>query len=445
MRFISKLKKNHAKWLNSELVFYVAMFCLPFENFFFAPSEGWAAITPIILALYIILNIKLFPKTFLKLRKIFYFFITAVIIGSFTAFLINVNLKDYINAFVPLGLGAISLLSFFIFYEKKKDISKVINLVVIAYSICAVIGVFEWLALETNNVSFSNWLAGIFKRNYLTTNSRVQFFFTEPSFIGMHLFGILLPLYWLSRRKDLLFIIGLFCIEAIAFNSGVRVIIDIVVIAMIYFIYLLIVHKRAKFIPLIILTLCLGFSYFYNNNNRFNKIVNNGIYADGSLASRYFRIQASVIGYTKKPGQALVGYGLGNSIKPLHDGYEEARETYDSAYTREVDALDNKSTVFHDDSVSYSLYIRMISEFGLIMTIIAIIYLIKITKNSCLPQRWLYLTVILYIYIQFESLGFYALWLFIATMLFTSKNEMTEKTLIKRIADNVFRKAKNGK
>ena len=82
----------------------------------------------------------------------------------------------------------------------------------------------------------------------------------------------------------------------------------------------------------------------------------------------------------------------------------------------------------------------MISEFGLIMTVIAIAYLVDITRNSHLPQRWLYFAIIMYLYIQFESLGFYALWLFIATMLFTGKGRISEKTLFHRISDNVLRR-----
>jgi hypothetical protein len=426
------------KKLNSEYIFYTAIAFLPFENFFFAPSAGWAAITPVILAIYILFNFKPALNTLLKLKNIVLFFIAAITLGSITAFCLNVNTSDYINAFIPIILGAISLFSFCIFYDKKKDLSTVINIAVISYGICAVIGIFEYLALATNNVSFLNFLGGIFKRNYLV-NDRVQFFFTEPSFIGMHLFGILLPLFWLSNRKDLLFIIGLFVVEAVAFQTGIRVIIDIAVVVALYLTYLIFKKGKASFIPFFLLVIGIAFFSVYNSNERFQKIFNQGVYADGSFASRYFRVQSSVIGYTKTPLQALVGYGVGNSLRPLQLGYDEAFEQYTSTYMREVEDLGNKVS-FHDDSVSYSLYTRMISEFGLIMTIIAIVYLFKITKKSCLPQRWLYLSVILYIYVQFESLGFYALWLFIATMYYTNKDSMSERTLLSRISDNVFRK-----
>ena len=121
MRSLINFVKNHRKWLNTELIFYVAIFFLPFENFFFAPSSGWAAITPVILMLYTILNYKAALKALLKLRKIIFFFIFAITLATVTAFLNNVALQDYVNSFVPLFLGAASLFSFYVFYDKKKD------------------------------------------------------------------------------------------------------------------------------------------------------------------------------------------------------------------------------------------------------------------------------------------------------------------------------------
>ena len=39
-------------------VFKLGVVMLPFENFFFAPSSGWATITPVILFIYMLLNYK---------------------------------------------------------------------------------------------------------------------------------------------------------------------------------------------------------------------------------------------------------------------------------------------------------------------------------------------------------------------------------------------------
>ncbi|MDO4967179.1 MAG: glycosyltransferase [Candidatus Saccharibacteria bacterium] len=411
---MNKTARRFPKWLNSELVFYLGVALLPFENFFFAPSAGWATVTPLFFALYLLFNLKLTFRHLVKQRKIFIFFILAAILGTFTAFCYNVNLKDYVNAFVPLALGAVSLLTFSLYYSKKRDLKTVINIIVISYALCAVVGIFEHLAVKLGNQSFANWLSSFFKRDYLVSNSRVQFFFTEPSFVGMHLFGILLPLYWISRRKDLLFIMVLLTVESIGFGVGVRVIVDIAVVAILYFTFLILKHGKAKFIPLILLVLGLSFNYFYTNNFRVQQIVDNGIYADGSLATRYFRSQASFIGYRNTFPKVLLGFGLGNSMYPLRSGYDEAIEQYKSDYLKEVNDIGELN--FHDDAASYSLYTRFISEFGLIFTIVAILYLVYLTDKSSLPQKWLYLSVVLYIYVQFESLGFYALWLFIVIM-----------------------------
>lgn len=408
--------KLFPKWLNSDLIFYVGVALLPFENFRFAPSAGWATFSPIFFAFYLIFNFKLVSRFIVRYRKIFLFFIFAVILGTITGFCFNMNFKDYIGSFIPLILGASCLLSFSIFYSKNKKLDKVINLLVISYSICFMIGLFEFLAIKLNNYPIVNFLQSISARDYIS-QGRVQFFFTEPSFVGMHLFGVLLPLYWITRRKDLLFIMLAFGAGSILFQSGVRVVVDIAVVAILYFTFLILRHNKAKFIPLILLILGLGFSYAYNSFPRINQIVNQGVYADGSLASRYFRMETSVIGYRNTFPAVLSGFGLGNSMYPMRSGYEEAKEHYDNKYTKEVEEIGGLNT--HDDSASYSLYTRFISEFGLIMFIIALIYLINITDRSTFPQKWLYFSIVLYLYLQFESLGFYALWLFIIVMINT--------------------------
>ncbi len=397
----------------SEWLFYLGVALLPFENFYFAPSSGWGTLSPLFFATYLVLNYKLICRYVVKYWKIIAFFVAAIMFGSITAFCYQVPFKSYIDSFIPLIIGAIDLFTFSIYYGKTKKLSTVVNILVISYGICAVIGLFEFFAVQLDNRPVINFIKGLSKRNYIT-QGRVQFFFTEPSFVGMHLFGVLLPLYWLTRRKDLLFIIALFAIEAILLQTGVRVALDIAIVAVLYFLFLILKHNKAKFIPLILLVLCMGGFYVYNSNVRVQKIVKAGVYADGSLASRFFRMQTSFIGYRNTSPAFLTGYGLGNSMYPIRSGYEEAREQYDNDYTKEVEDLGGINA--SDDAASYSLYTRFISEFGLIMTVVAILYLISITDRSTFPLKWLYLSIILYLYVQFESLGFYAIWLFIIVM-----------------------------
>lgn len=47
------------KKFNNDIIFSIGIFLLPFENFFFAPSSGWATVTPIIFAIYILFNLDI--------------------------------------------------------------------------------------------------------------------------------------------------------------------------------------------------------------------------------------------------------------------------------------------------------------------------------------------------------------------------------------------------
>ena len=423
------------KWLKTEIFFYIGLALLPFENFYFAPSAGWGTISPLFFLVYILSNYKILLNHIIKYWKIFAFFFVAVILGSITAFFYKTPVKSYIDSFVPLVLGATTLLTISIYRAKEKSLRKVVNILVISYSICIVIGLFEFFAVKLDNYPVVNFIKDISKRNYIGLG-RVQFFFTEPSFVSMHLFGVLLPLYWITRRKDLLFVLLLFITAAIGLQTGVRVIVDIFVVAILYFIFVILRHNKAKFIPFILLILSLGSVFAYTSNDRVKQIANDGVYADGSLATRFFRMQSSVIGYQNTFPAPIIGYGLGNSMYPIRSGYDEALEQYDNDYVKEVNELGgiNES----DDAASYSLYTRFISEFGLILTIIAILYLFNITDRSTFPHKWLYLSIILYLYVQFESLGFYAIWLFVVVM-HETKGDLT---FIERMKIKHLKKAK---
>lgn len=411
------------KKINSDILFEMAIFFLPFENFFFAPSAGWAAISPLILVGYLILNIKNAPKIINDFKHIIFFFIIGFIFTTINLLTIDFTFNNFINASISIGLGLICLLSLGIYYKKnqknkEKAFNKIIKLIIISYSISLICGILQYIAIKENITIIYSFFANIFKRNYLMVD-RVQFFFTESSFIGMHLFGILLPLYLITKNKKLIRLILIFSFLSIYFSSGVRIIIDIIVIILIFLYQYLIKRKNyilILFIPL--LTICLIYCA-YNYNLRVKHIIDHGIYADGSLASRYFRINASIHGYKEQPLHFLLGYGIGNSIIPLRDGYFTALNDYNLSYLKEIRQLGNIN--YTSDSVSYCLYIRVISEYGFILCILAIAYLISLVKKSNFPYKWAYFLTILYLYIQFDSLAFYALWLFIVTIIYTKE------------------------
>jgi len=180
------------KKFNNDIIFLIGIFLLPFENFFFAPSFGWATVTPIIFAIYILFNLdirKMIEKAKdEKAKKIFLVFILLILFNIIAFCIVGINIKNFINACISIGLGFVNLIGMYIYYDKNKTINKVVKLAIISYSITLAIGIIEFIAIKFDIKIIYDFFNVMFKRNYLKYD-RIQFFFTEPSFIGMHIFG----------------------------------------------------------------------------------------------------------------------------------------------------------------------------------------------------------------------------------------------------------------
>ena len=136
MRKVSSLKTNS--------IFRFAIFTLPFENFIFAPSYGWATITPIILLVYVLLNIKNINRSFLKSRNILLFFSIGVIITILNFLLSAAHPLNFINAMISIMFGLIVFFSIDIFYENNKEnlpteLKKITKTLLISYTISIMI------------------------------------------------------------------------------------------------------------------------------------------------------------------------------------------------------------------------------------------------------------------------------------------------------------------
>jgi hypothetical protein len=399
-------------------IFLLACFFLPFENFFFAPAGGWAAITPLIFFVYLLWNINYLGKCLGKYYKLLLVIAIVVVITLINILFMNQYAEQamvrFVNTLISLGLGVVTLFSLDIYFlQKGNGIKKIEKVVLAAYSITFVIGVLQFITIKFNVQALYDFFGMITKRNYLGGN-RVQYFFTEPSFIGMHMFGVLLPIYILGKNKKIRNIIILYIIASVMFGCGVRIVVDTLAVVM-CFLFFKIDFRKAKIMIMIVIScaiLFIGANYVYQNNVRVQNIVSQGVYADGSFASRWFRINASVRGYLEHPYHMLVGYGLGQEVIPLKYGYYDARNDYRNSYMLEIIGLENgeKET---DESVSFCLYIRIISECGGIVFLIFLNYLLRLYKHLN-DAKWKALFIsILYLYVQFESFAFYSIWLLV--------------------------------
>lgn len=398
-------------------VFFLGLFLIPFENFFFAPSDGWAAITPIVWAVYLLMNPQAAYRSMLRYNKLWLLIIWGVLLFLLTAASSDASettlFSRFIGAMTTVGLGLISLYSFDIYLlQRNGSIQKVEKILIWAYAIALLIGVIEYIAI-TFNISYIYSISEfLFKRNNLV-KGRVQFFFTEPSFIGMHLYGVLLPLYIYTKNSRIRSLLVIFALLALAVSGSVRIVLDTVIVIGIIIIYRTDWNKVKNIVKAVVFTVVMGFIgvYAYNTSYRIRMIFAEGIYADGSLASRWFRVNASFIGYGKDLSRAVWGYGIGNEGIPLDIGHNKAELDYTSVYIAEVDET-RKASMSDRDSVSYCMYTRLISEFG----ILVFCFMLFIGRRYFLRLRgkdWKMMFVImLYLYLQFESYGFYTFWLF---------------------------------
>lgn len=98
----------------------------------------------------------------------------------------------------------------------------------------------QWLSIRLHAKPLTDYFSHLMYRQYISDNSvwgggRPQFLFAEPSYIGMHLFGILLPLMWLMRGRDRIYakrlrdLIVTYAVGAVLMQAGTRIVIDSVV------------------------------------------------------------------------------------------------------------------------------------------------------------------------------------------------------------------------
>ena len=96
-------------------------------------------------------------------------------------------------------------------------------------------GVVQWLSIHLHIKPLTDYFAHLMYRQYINESSvwgggRPQFLFAEPSYIGMHLFGVLLPLMWLMRGCDRIYakrlrnLIVVYAIGAVLMQAGTRIV-----------------------------------------------------------------------------------------------------------------------------------------------------------------------------------------------------------------------------
>lgn len=327
-----------------------------------------------------------------------------------TAFQTLVALLSGISCLISLDIA---------FRLKQLDWAYAIRLVVIAYWVSFGIGVLEFLAVHGHAPAIT-WIARrILKRNYVPNH--VQFLFAEPSYVGMHVFGVLMPLYWFTKRRQVAILTLSYAFGAAVMGVGVRILIDTVVALLLW----LIVAENFHRLRDIIITIAglgvigIGGSVVMLRNPRVESLLANGpVNGDFSALARLFRTLAPAEAWKADWAHFLFGFGIGNLKDAIARGYGAAVQALTAMggkpqSNEEIRLLSNPPGDHY--IFTMSAYVDAISEFGILMCLVgAVLLFMHITRNGAWNKMTVCWVVLLaYLYIQFEGYAFYALWLFI--------------------------------
>ncbi len=391
----------------STLLFYAGLIAIPFDNLPFAPSGGWATIAPMIFFAYVCFNLPALAHVRFN-RPLAIGAIAVVALQCINIFIYGIHLDALLDALFTFVLGLFFYFALIIRYEQQKASFNCDATILYRAYIVAFIYGLVWLFANAFDPDLLAWFNSIERRPY----PRLAFSFTEPSFISLHVFGVLfLYTYFVSDRKlvrKMLILGGLFLLLAIATKSSARSIVDAVMFLGLLLARTTWVDRKhsARNIMLWGIIIGLGVAAVLSSS-RIQSILLGGVNTDGSMASRFFRVQAMFYGFAHDPLAMLFGYGPGNMIVPFQEGYDQAFATYTHTYVREVNYLGVATSI---DNI-YSMPPRLISDLGLIVTIALVVLLIWGAKRKKIDPCVVIMT--LWLYVQFDSYAFYTLWLLI--------------------------------
>lgn len=375
-------------------LFIIALCTIPFDNLFFAPSRGWATISPILFFTYAVLNGKK-----IKIRKKALFSIVILVVWQMALVTLHgINGGAFIDSLETLTLGIVFYYALHIRYiVYKKDPNRDGYYLYKAYVLSFIYGLMKLTPL-----------AGILSVLEKRTYDRLAFSFTEPSFISLHVFGVLFLFTYLVTNDKLankMITLGmLFLALSMIKNSSSRCIIDVGMFFLLFVVSAIIRYKKYVIRNFSIFFLSLvSIPILIEKFPRIGNIVRMGIYGDASLASRWFRGNAAMQGLKVSPLGFLFGFGMGNIYIPFNAGYSSALAQYRNAYLSEVKGLAESTNI----TALYILPLKIIIEFGFVVLLIGIMVLFL--RKQTIDGFVLIMTI--WIYMQFDSYAFYAIWM----------------------------------
>ena len=351
----------------------------------------WTPIAPVFFTLYVLCNLRLFLRSMRQHLGFFLFLPLLVAVSFFGWLTVGFHRMYVFQTMFALVSGLACLASLDIAFRLKRlDWNRAVTIVVIVYWIAFMVGVLQWLDSRYGIEPVTFLSQHLMERNYVPR--KPQFLFAEPSYIGMHIFGVLLPLFWLTRRKSLALLVLVFAFGSACMGVGVRILID-TVIALLLWAVIEIRWNRARNIIAAFVgigAISIGGALMLLRNARVQSLLQHGLMqGDFSMLARIFRSLAPMLAGLHAPAHLVFGFGMGNIKNAMLQGYDDARNVIiarggDPSGNVEIRLIANT-----DNSTYYftmNAYVSFITEFGIIM-LAAFLILLLAHVQPCLEQN----------------------------------------------------------
>lgn len=408
--------------LRSDLLYYAALALLPVDGLRFGlPMPYWNPISPLLFAAYALCH----WGTLLRMLRRHRLWLIA------TAWVFGISLYGWLTVafhplpalitFVSIALGFFFLASLIIAVDVRKlPISSMVTVLVVAYWCAFAVGVIEFISIKAHFNGLHTMFMGMMQHNYVA--ARPQFLFAEPSYIGMHLFGVLLPVYWLTRRRALAVLITCFAIGSMMMNAGTRIVIDTMVAALACLI-IMVPWRRIDATTLLyglgstMIVFATATIAAVAVNPRLRSIWEHGFWnGDVSASARLFRTLSPLLAGIHDPSHLFLGFGAGNLGEAMRRGFPYAGAWVKSQHGIMTNEMLSLGRVRDLSAFSMNVYTSVIAEFGIITLVLMVTaVLAHVTRN----RQWnlttvVWLLLLAYLYCQYEAYAFYAFWLFLA-------------------------------
>lgn len=453
-QLVDEQQTNH--WYDAmrdgtDLLWYLALAMLPVDGTVLGPRMPyWSPISPWLFCTYALANLVTVPRTVAdSLHRFAPFAAFPLVLAALSCYgwsTFGMRPVGVVTTFLALAGALACLLSLDIALRVKHlPWRPAVTVLVTAYAAVFAVGVLECLAIHLHVQMLGSYFSKLLLRPYIygwngDPTGRPQFLFAEPSYIGMHLFGVLLPVFWLTRDRRMAVLVPVFAVGAFAMGSGMRVLFDSVVALAIMAVLALDWHRmRDRVIACCgAVAVAVGFVVTMAVVPRARLIItSNPIAGDGSLAARIYHFLVLAYGWAHDAQHALLGFGAGN-ISAVTVGSQSGMLTLWRSWGGKINTEIEHMYEWSFNNFTMCAYASFITEFGLVgLGLLLVLIGWALARGRSEARRtdsarigsvklticWLLL--VMYLYSQFEGYAFYALPLFVWTI----RNGMVQRAI----------------